>query len=52
MEDYYDAELTMKLAEISTYDLDAPISVLTREKSKTPDRNALDEECIAGAFSI
>ena len=52
MEGYYDAELTMKLAEISTYDLDTPISVLTREKSKTADRNALDEECIAGAFSI
>lgn len=52
MEGYYDAELTMKLAEISTYDLDTPISVLTREKSKIADRNALDEECIAGALSV
>ena len=52
MEGYYDAELAMKLAEISTYDLDVPISVKSREKSKIADRNALDEECIAGAFSI
>ena len=52
MDGYYDAELTMKLAEISTYDLDAPVSVKSREKSKIDDRNALDEECIAGAFSI
>ena len=52
MEGYFDAELTMKLAEISAYDLDAPISVKSRKKSKTADRNALDEECIAGAFSI
>ena len=52
MDGYYDAELTMKLAEISTYDLDAPVSVKSREKSKIDDRNALDEECIAGAYSI
>ena len=52
MDGYYDAELTMKLAEISTYDLDAPVSVKSRETSKIDDRKALDEERIAGAFSI
>lgn len=52
MEGYYDAQLTMRLAEISTYDIDTPISVKSREKSKIADRNALDEECIAGAFFV